>query len=99
MNISSDFNSIMRYFAGANRQIYHFARENSAGASVDDYIIFPQDATFDKVDTSRPNDRVYVLQYKGSSRRFFYWMQVYSMKNVNTRQRMFWIEQGQLERC
>ncbi|KAH9125642.1 hypothetical protein AeMF1_003780 [Aphanomyces euteiches] len=56
--------------------LLHFQWKNrTTGASVDDYIIFPQDATFDKVDTSRPNDRVYVLQYKGSSRRFFYWMQ------------------------
>ncbi|CAK4247614.1 unnamed protein product [Aphanomyces euteiches] len=56
--------------------LLHFQWKNrTTGTSVDDYIIFPQDATFDKVDTSRPNDRVYVLQYKGSSRRFFYWMQ------------------------
>ncbi|KAF0691942.1 Aste57867_16912 [Aphanomyces stellatus] len=57
-------------------QLLHFQWKNrTTGAAVDDYIIFPQDATFEKVDTSRPNDRVYVLQYKASSRRFFYWMQ------------------------
>ncbi|ETV65897.1 hypothetical protein, variant 5 [Aphanomyces astaci] len=57
-------------------QLLHFQWKNrTTGANVDDYILFPQDATFEKVDTSRPQDRVYVLQYKGSARRFFYWLQ------------------------
>lgn len=38
-------------------------------------IIFPEDASFKKVDTGRQGDRVYLLQYKSSSRRFFFWMQ------------------------
>ncbi|ETV93819.1 hypothetical protein H310_12382 [Aphanomyces invadans] len=57
-------------------QLLHFQWKNrTTGANVDDYILFPHDATFEKVDTSRPNDRVYILQYKASSRRFFYWLQ------------------------
>ncbi|OQS04878.1 proteasomal ubiquitin receptor ADRM1 [Thraustotheca clavata] len=57
-------------------QLLHFQWKNrTTGAVVDDFIIFPNDASFQKVDTGRPNDRVYVLQYKGSSRRFFFWMQ------------------------
>jgi hypothetical protein len=29
-----------------------------------------------QVNTGNPKDRVYLLQYTGSSRRMFYWMQV-----------------------
>lgn len=41
-----------------------------------DFILFPDDATFSKVDTGRPDDRVVLLQYRNSPRRFFFWMQV-----------------------
>jgi 26S proteasome regulatory subunit N13 len=37
--------------------------------------MFPDDATFSRVDTGREGDRVYLLQYKNSARRFFFWMQ------------------------
>ncbi|OQS00709.1 proteasomal ubiquitin receptor ADRM1-like protein [Achlya hypogyna] len=57
-------------------QLLHFQwKSRTTGVVADDFIIFPNDAAFQKVDTGRPNDRVYVLQYKGSSRRFFFWMQ------------------------
>ena len=43
---------------------------------VDDMLVFPGDQSFEKVDTGRPNDRVYLLSFKTSaSRRFFFWMQ------------------------
>jgi len=43
---------------------------------VDDLLIFPGDQTLEKVDTGRPNDRVYLLSFKTSaSRRFFFWLQ------------------------
>lgn len=58
-------------------QLLHFQWvDRQTGASPEDFIIFPDDAHFAKVDTGRPEDRVYILQYKNSSRRFFFWMQV-----------------------
>lgn len=57
-------------------QLIHFQWKNrQTGSVVDDFIIFPQDALFQKVSTGRETDRVYLLQYKTSSRRFFFWMQ------------------------
>lgn len=43
---------------------------------IDDLLVFPGDQTLEKVDTGRPNDRVYLLTFRPSaSRRFFFWMQ------------------------
>ncbi|CAH0476250.1 unnamed protein product [Peronospora belbahrii] len=57
-------------------QLLHFQwMDRQTGASPEDFIIFPDDAHFAKVETGRPEDRVYILQYKNSSRRFFFWMQ------------------------
>lgn len=44
---------------------------------IDSLTIFPEDnCTYSKVDTGRPNDRVYYLKYGNTSdRRFFFWMQ------------------------
>ncbi|EGZ10305.1 hypothetical protein PHYSODRAFT_564524, partial [Phytophthora sojae] len=57
-------------------QLLHFQWvDRQTGASPEDFIIFPDDAHFAKVDTGRPEDRVFILQYKNSSRRFFFWMQ------------------------
>ncbi|TMW67672.1 hypothetical protein Poli38472_011292 [Pythium oligandrum] len=57
-------------------QLLHFQWvDRQTGASPDDFIIFPDDATFTKASTGREGDRVYLLQYKNSSRRFFFWMQ------------------------
>lgn len=39
--------------------------------------VFPGSQTFEKVDTGREGDRVYLLQYtENRSNRFFFWMQV-----------------------
>ena len=44
--------------------------------TVFDLLVFPGDQTFTKVDTGRPDDRVYLLSFKDtSSRRLFFWMQ------------------------
>ena len=41
-----------------------------------DLLVFPGDQTLAKVDTGRAADRVYLLSFKdSSSRRFFFWMQ------------------------
>uniref|UniRef100_K3XBB6 Uncharacterized protein n=1 Tax=Globisporangium ultimum (strain ATCC 200006 / CBS 805.95 / DAOM BR144) TaxID=431595 RepID=K3XBB6_GLOUD len=57
-------------------QLLHFQwMDRQSGTSPEDFIIFPDDASFSKVDTGREGDRVFLLQYKNSSRRFFFWMQ------------------------
>ncbi|KAF1319390.1 Proteasomal ubiquitin receptor adrm1-like protein, partial [Globisporangium splendens] len=57
-------------------QLLHFQwMDRQSGTSPEDFIIFPDDALFSKVDTGREGDRVFLLQYKNSSRRFFFWMQ------------------------
>ncbi len=54
-------------------------KDRTTNTVVEDVIVMPSDATFSKVDTGRPKDRVYLLQYQGaSSRRFFFWMQAAS---------------------
>jgi len=50
------------------------APPSSTSENEDDHVIFPDETTFAKVDTGRPEDRVYLLQCD-ESRRFFYWMQ------------------------
>jgi len=41
----------------------------------EDFNIFPGAQTFEKVDTGREDDRIYLLQCKGQERRRFFWMQ------------------------
>jgi Proteasome complex subunit Rpn13 ubiquitin receptor len=50
---------------------------------VDDVLVMPSEIEFKKVDTGKAGDRVYVLQIKGSSRRFLYWMQDKSADKVS----------------
>lgn len=53
----------------------HFCwKDRTSGSVEDDLIIFPEDAEFKKV-TQCTTGRVYVLKFKSSSRRCFYWMQ------------------------
>ena len=47
----------------------------SGNAVVEDLLVFPNNQEFKKVETGRAEDRVYLLQFKASSRRFFFWMQ------------------------
>ncbi len=42
---------------------------------IDDIILFSNESDWIKVDTGKIEDRVYLLQMKGSSRKFFYWLQ------------------------
>lgn len=76
-------------------ELLHFQWRDRTTMAVDpncDHMIFPGDAKFDKVDTGRPEDRVYVLQFQQqASRRFFFWMQakdesddVSNVEKVNT---------------
>lgn len=43
--------------------------------TLEDYMILPGQQTFEKVDTGKDADRVYLLQFKGQSKRRFFWMQ------------------------
>ena len=51
-------------------------RDRQTQQLVDDFIVFPGDQTFARVDTGRADDRVYLLTFSSArDRRFFYWMQ------------------------
>jgi len=58
--------------------LMHFQWKNRTTNSIDpsdDLMVFPGDVKFSKVDTGKEGDRVFLLQYNNSSRRFFYWAQ------------------------
>jgi hypothetical protein len=50
-------------------------RDSATVLPGDDHVVISGDQTFSRVDTGVAADRVYLLQYKNSDRRFFYWMQ------------------------
>lgn len=50
-------------------------RKAGGDSAGDDVIMFPNEAEFSRVDTGKGGERVFLLQYKSSERRFFYWMQ------------------------
>lgn len=51
-------------------------KDRSTGNVDDDLLVYPaKTCEFTRVDTGRPEDRVYLLQYKNSNRRLFCWMQ------------------------
>lgn len=50
--------------------LHFYYKDLEAGAVIDDLIIFPGDATFE-----RATDRVHVLKFSSSSARHFYWEQ------------------------
>ena len=52
-------------------------KDRRTNATVDSLTIFPEDGlTYQKVDTGREGDRVYLLEYGShSDRRYFFWMQ------------------------
>merc|ERR1712029_601300 len=55
--------------------LMHFKwKDRTSGTVEDDLIIFPDDIDFLKVDQCKTG-RVYVLKFKSSSRRMFFWMQ------------------------
>uniref|UniRef100_A0A1E1XSM3 Proteasomal ubiquitin receptor ADRM1 homolog n=1 Tax=Amblyomma sculptum TaxID=1581419 RepID=A0A1E1XSM3_AMBSC len=63
------------YVHQSEDSLMHFCwKDRTTGAVEDDLIIFPDDAEFKKV-TQCTTGRVYVLKFKSSSRRCFFWMQ------------------------
>lgn len=64
--------------SGSNNGILKFEwTDRRTRTQVDSLSIFPVDnVTYNKIDTGRPKDRVYLLQYGSSTdQMFFYWMQ------------------------
>lgn len=70
----------------------HFCwKDRGNGEVVDDLIIFPDDVMFKHIPPTKISaarcDRIYVLKFKASSRKFFFWMQVWRQKEGRTDRR------------
>lgn len=62
--------------------LVHFKWVNrQTKATVDDCIVFPNEASFSSVQTGVEKDRVYLLKWKNSSRKFMFWLQEKSTEN------------------
>ncbi len=66
---------MVKLVKGADNIIHFQWMERDSGKVVDDIMLFCNEADWVKVDSGNSEDRVYLLQMKGSDRRFFYWMQ------------------------
>lgn len=57
--------------------LIHFIwKDRTSGVAEDDLIIFPEDAVFKKVkQVPKEQGRVYLLEFKASNRRLFFWIQ------------------------
>lgn len=63
------------YVYQAEDGLIHFCwKDRTNGKVEDDLIIFPDDCEFKRVDQCKTG-RVYLLKFKSSSRRLFFWMQ------------------------
>ncbi|KAK3088704.1 hypothetical protein FSP39_022579 [Pinctada imbricata] len=63
------------YVYQSDDSLMHFCwKDRGTGAVEDDLIIFPDDIEFKHV-TQCTTGRVYVLKFKSSTRKFFFWMQ------------------------
>jgi len=68
------------YVYQSDDSLMHFCwKDRSSGEVVDDLIIFPDDVNFKHIPPARISaarcDRIYVLKFKASTRKFFFWMQ------------------------
>jgi len=55
--------------------LIHFIwKDRSSGATEDDLIIFPEEATFKRI-TQCTTGRVYLLEFKSSTKKHFFWLQ------------------------
>lgn len=65
----------MVYVYQADDGLIHFCwKDRTTGNVEDDLIVFPDDCEFKKIDNVK-NGRVFLLKFKSSSRRLFFWMQ------------------------
>lgn len=63
------------YIYSAEDGLTHFCwKDRSSGTVEDDLIIFPDDCEFKKVDQCK-DGRVFLLRFKSSNRKLFFWMQ------------------------
>ncbi|XP_072175345.1 proteasomal ubiquitin receptor ADRM1-like isoform X1 [Diadema setosum] len=63
------------YVYQSDDSLMHFCwKDRSSGTLVDDLIIFPDDCEFKRVPQCTTG-RVYILKFKSSARKFFFWMQ------------------------
>jgi len=68
------------YVYQSDDSLMHFCwKDRSTGEVVDDLIIFPDDVMFKHIPPAKISaarcDRIFVLKFKASSRKFFFWMQ------------------------
>ncbi|CAB53088.1 19S proteasome regulatory subunit [Schizosaccharomyces pombe] len=78
--LQADHRKGVIYMQMASDELLHFYWKERARVSrevEDDYIIFPEEAEFIKIDECTTG-RVYALKFKSSSQIHFYWMQEYS---------------------
>jgi len=78
--VSPDKRKGLVYVYQSDDSLMHFCwKDRSSGDVVDDLIIFPDDVMFKHIPPARISaarcDRIYVLKFKASSRKFFFWMQ------------------------
>ncbi|CAG8454266.1 14496_t:CDS:10 [Funneliformis mosseae] len=59
---------------GEDQLMHFFWKDRKANTVEDDFILFPDEAEFIRVDQCTTG-RVYILNFKSSSRKLFYWMQ------------------------
>lgn len=65
----------MVYVFQADDGLIHFCwKDRTTGNVEDDLIVFPDDCEFKKIENVK-NGRVFLLKFKSSSRRLFFWMQ------------------------
>ncbi|EDV98155.1 proteasomal ubiquitin receptor ADRM1 homolog isoform X2 [Drosophila grimshawi] len=63
------------YMTQSEDGLMHFCwKDRTSGKVEDDLIVFPDDFEYKRVDQCK-SGRVYVLKFKSSSRRMFFWMQ------------------------
>lgn len=61
---------------GVDNTLHFIWKDRQTLQTVDDVLVFPGEQVLEKVDTGRPEDRVYLLSFKTSTtRRLFFWMQ------------------------
>jgi len=66
----------MVYVYQSDDSLVHFCwKDRKTGTVEDDLIIFPDDCEFKKCTQCKDGSRVYLLKFKASSRKLFFWMQ------------------------
>ncbi|KFM75421.1 Proteasomal ubiquitin receptor ADRM1, partial [Stegodyphus mimosarum] len=75
MKVSADKRKGLVFIYQSDDSLMHFCwKDRTSGVVEDDLIIFPDDTIFKRVPECTTG-RVYVLKFKSSSRRCFYWLQ------------------------